>query len=429
MDIVLGLQWGDEGKGKFIDLISRNYDIVARFNGGANAGHSIERNGKRITLKTLPSGIFIEGVDNVIGAGIVLDPVNFKQEVLKLNAFDMNIQVEKRLTVSRKAHLVLPTHTLMDVFMEENSSYNTIGTTKNGIGQAYANKILRQNLRVGDIDRSDFNETVNHIVERDYQQLLDYGQILPPITDLKDTFFDAIEFLKKFRWIEAEVFLNESIKSGRKILAEGAQATLLDIDHGTYPYVTSSTTIASGACSGLGVSPKKVGEIYGVTKAYCTRVGNGAFLTELFGETGEKIRQTGNEFGSNTGRPRRVGWLDLPALKYAVMINGVTQLIITKADVLNGFESVAICTHYKVKDQTVVSGLMTDDEARPVFRRMKGWKTEFSECKDPSSLPEELLEFIQFLENELEIPVSYLSTGPGREDMIKMTSKLISQIV
>ncbi|MFP7658284.1 adenylosuccinate synthase [Chryseobacterium proteolyticum] len=429
MDIVLGLQWGDEGKGKFIDLISRNYDIVARFNGGANAGHSIERNGKRITLKTLPSGIFIEGVDNVIGAGIVLDPVNFKQEVLKLNAFDMNIQVEKRLAVSRKAHLVLPTHTLMDVFMEENSSYNTIGTTKNGIGQAYANKILRQNLRVGDIDRSDFSEIVNHIVERDYQQLLDYGQILPPITDLKDTFFDAIEFLKKFRWIEAEEFLNESIKSGRKILAEGAQATLLDIDHGTYPYVTSSTTIASGACSGLGVSPKKVGEIYGVTKAYCTRVGNGAFPTELFGETGEKIRQIGNEFGSNTGRPRRVGWLDLPALKYAVMINGVTQLIITKADVLNGFESVAICTHYKVKDQTVVSGLMTDDEARPVFRRMKGWKTEFSECKDPSSLPEELLEFIQFLENELEIPVSYLSTGPGREDMIKLTSKLISQIV
>lgn len=422
MDIVLGLQWGDEGKGKFIDLISQDYDIVARFNGGANAGHSIERNGKRITLKSLPSGIFMEGVQNVIGAGMVLDPVNFRQEVLKLKSFDETINVEKYLAISKKTHLVLPTYPLMDVFMEADPSYNTIGTTKNGIGQAYANKTLRQNVRVGDILLPDFNDWVVRIVERDYKQLISYGQILPPLEELISDFFDAIEFLKKFRFIEAEVFLNDSLKNGGKILAEGAQAALLDIDHGTYPHVTSSTTMASGACSGLGISPKKIGEIYGIAKTYCTRVGNGIFPTEIFDELGEEIRIKGNEFGSNTGRPRRIGWLDLPALKYAVMINGVTQLVLTKADVLSGFESVAVCIHYELegKEAPITSVWTDNNEPHPVFQWMKGWSADFSQCKDASSLPQELVDFLKFLERELEIPVSYLSTGPGREEIIKM---------
>lgn len=422
MDIVLGLQWGDEGKGKFIDLISQNYDIVARFNGGANAGHSIERYGKRITLKSLPSGIFMKGVQNVIGTGMVLDPVNFKKEVLNLRSFDETIQVEKHVSISKKAHLVLPTHQLMDVFMEENSSYTAIGTTRNGIGQAYANKILRQNLRVGDILSPDFTDRIIHILERDYNQLLSYGQILPSLEKLCEDFFDAVEFLKRFEFIEAEIFLNNSLSEGKTILAEGAQATLLDIDHGTYPYVTSSTTLAAGACSGLGISPKKVGEIYGVAKAYCTRVGNGIFPTEIFNDLGEEIRQKGNEFGSNTGRPRRIGWLDLPALKYAVMINGVTQLVLTKADVLSGFESVAVCTHYEIQNQQIsmMPGLFINDEVQPVLQWMKGWDEDISNYDDASSLPEQLKNYLSFLEKELKIPVSYLSTGPGREQIIKM---------
>jgi adenylosuccinate synthase len=422
MDIVLGLQWGDEGKGKFIDLISQNYDIVARFNGGANAGHSIERNGKRITLKSLPSGIFMKDVHNVIGTGMVLDPINFKKEVLNLKSFDETIQVEKSVSISKKTHLVLPTHQLMDIFMEEDPSYISIGTTKNGIGQAYANKALRQNLRVEDILLPDFRDRVIHILERDHKQLLNYGQKLPSFEKLCEDFFDGVEFLKRFKFIEAEMFVNNSLNEGKTILAEGSQATLLDIDHGTYPYVTSSTTVAAGACSGLGVSPKKVGEIYGVAKAYCTRVGNGSFPTEIFDDLGEEIRQKGNEFGSNTGRPRRIGWLDLPALKYAVMINGVTRLVLTKADVLSGLESVAICTHYDLKeeDEKITSGLCSDDQFRPVLKWIKGWNADISYCNETSSLPEELIYFLNFLEEELGIPVSYLSTGPGREQIIRM---------
>lgn len=422
MDIVLGLQWGDEGKGKFIDLISENYDIVARFNGGANAGHSIERNGKRITLKSLPSGIFMDGVQNVIGAGMLLDPINFKQEVLKLKSFDETIQIEKCLVISKKAHLVLPTYSLMDVYMEDAFSYRTIGTTRNGIGQAYANKSLRQNLRVGDIQSSDFIEQVASILERDYEQLTNYGQKLPSLEKLINDFLDGIEFLERFNFIEAEVFLNHSLSEGKTLLAEGAQATMLDINHGTYPHVTSSTTIAAGACSGLGISPKKVGEIYGVAKAYCTRVGNGIFPTEIMDELGEEIRSKGNEFGSNTGRPRRIGWLDLPALKYAVMINGVTQLVLTKADVLSGMESVAICTDYEMGNEkvSVMPGLLPDDQVKPVLKWMKGWSEDLSRHNNAHSLPEELMDFLSFLEKELGIPVSYLSTGPGREQIIRM---------
>ncbi|PKF74637.1 adenylosuccinate synthase [Chryseobacterium sp. PMSZPI] len=422
MDIVLGLQWGDEGKGKFIDLISENYDITARFNGGANAGHSIERNGKRITLKMIPSGIFMKEVQNVIGTGTVLDPVSFKKEILNLQLFDHTIQPEKNIIISKKAHLVMPTHKLLDIFMEENPEYTTIGTTKNGIAQAYSNKILRQNLRVGDIWSPDFQSRAQHILYRDYKMLEDGGMIvLPALEEISKEFFDAVDFLKKFTCTETEIYLNNALSKGKRILAEGSQATMLDIDHGTYPYVTSSSTTAAGACSGLGISPKKMGEIYGIAKAYCTRVGNGAFPTELLDEFGDDLRMKGNEFGSNTGRPRRIGWLDLPALKYAVMINGVTQLVLTKADVLNGVKSVAVCTHYELEDGSLetVSGTLSEN-IRPVLKWMNGWSADFVNMKSGSELPEELKEFLSFLEAALEIPVTYLSTGPGREQILKM---------
>ncbi|MFP3598942.1 adenylosuccinate synthase [Chryseobacterium sp. SIMBA_029] len=421
MDIVLGLQWGDEGKGKFIDLISEGYDITARFNGGANAGHSIERNGKRITLKSLPSGIFMKGEQNVIGTGTVLDPVSFRKEIINLQEFDATVQPEKNLIISRKVHLVLPTYKLLDIFMEDNPEYTTIGTTRNGIAQAYSNKILRQNLRVGDIESADFKSRVEHILKRDYRLLAGGDMILPSLEEISSEFFEAVDFLKKFIRTETELFLNTALSEGKKVLAEGSQAAMLDIDHGTYPYVTSSSTIAAGACGGLGISPKKIGEIFGIAKAYCTRVGNGIFPTEIFDELGEEIRTKGNEFGSNTGRPRRIGWLDLPALRYAIMINGVTQVILTKADILSGMKSIAVCTHYELEDGKVetISGSLPEN-ARPVLKWMESWNADISNLKEASLLPEELKNFLAFLEDELGIPVGYLSTGPGREQMIKM---------
>ncbi|GEN67515.1 adenylosuccinate synthase [Chryseobacterium rhizosphaerae] len=424
MDIVLGLQWGDEGKGKFIDLISENYDITARFNGGSNAGHSIQRNGKRITLKMIPSGIFMKTVQNVIGTGTVLDPVSFKKEILNLQVFDETIQPEKNIIISRKAHLVLPTHKFLDIFMEESPDYTTIGTTKNGIAQAYSNKILRQNLRVGDLFSSDFQTRVVPILRRDYKMLTDGGMVLPSFEEMSNEFFEAVDFLKRFNCTETEIYLNTALNEGKNILAEGSQAAMLDIDHGTYPYVTSSSTTAAGACSGLGISPKKMGEIYGIAKAYCTRVGNGMFPTELFDELGEEIRIKGNEFGSNTGRPRRIGWLDLPALQYAVMINGVTQLVLTKADVLSGLKSVAICTHYELEDGKIekISAVLPDN-AKPVLKWMEGWNADFSNMEGNSELPQELQDFLTFLEAELGIPVAYLSIGPGREQILKLSSK------
>lgn len=424
MNIVLGLQWGDEGKGKFIDLISEDYHITARFNGGANAGHSIERNGKRITLKSLPSGIFMKDVQNVIGTGTVLDPVSLKKEILNLRQFDGTVEPEKNLVISQKAHLVLPTYKLLDVFMEENPDYTTIGTTKNGIAQAYSNKILRQNLRVGDIDSPDFKRRVEHILQRDCRLLAGNDIVLPSLEEISVEFFEAIDFLKKFTRTDTELFLNTALSDGKKVLAEGSQAALLDIDHGTYPYVTSSSTTAAGACVGLGVSPKKVGEIFGIAKAYCTRVGNGMFPTELFNELGEEIRQKGNEFGSNTGRPRRIGWLDLPALRYAIMITGTTQVILTKADVLSGMESVAVCTHYELEDGNMArtSGTLPEN-ARPALKQMKGWAGDITAIQDSSNLPEELKAFLSFLNDELGVPITYLSTGPGRDEIVKLNSK------
>ncbi|KMQ59358.1 adenylosuccinate synthetase [Chryseobacterium angstadtii] len=421
MDVVLGLQWGDEGKGKFIDLISENYNITARFNGGANAGHSIERNGKRITLKSLPSGIFMNGVQNVIGTGTVLDPVSLRKEILNLKQFDETVEPENNLIISKKAHLVLPTHRLLDIFMEDSPEYTTIGTTRNGIAQAYSNKILRQNVRVEDIDSPDFENRVKHILERDYRLLAGGDRVLPPLEEISGEFFEAIDFLKKFTRTETEIFLNTALSEGKKILAEGSQAAMLDIDHGTYPYVTSSSTTAAGACSGLGISPKKIGEIFGIAKAYCTRVGNGAFPTEIFDDLGEEIRNKGNEFGSNTGRPRRIGWLDLVALRYAIMINGVTQVILTKADILSGMKSVAVCTHYELENGEImtVSGTLPEN-ARPILKPVEGWKGDISAIENASGLPKELRAFLSFLNDEIGVPVTYLSTGPGRHQIFKI---------
>jgi adenylosuccinate synthase len=369
----------------------------------------------------IPSGIFMNGVQNVIGTGTVLDPVSFKKEIANLKTFDTTVQPENNVVISLKAHFVLPTHKLLDVFMEESPDYTTIGTTKNGIAQAYSNKILRQNVRVGDMFAPDFKSRVQHILERDYKMLSAGGMELPSLEEISNEFFEAVDFLKRFKCTETEIYLNNALAEGKKILAEGSQAAMLDIDHGTYPYVTSSSTTASGASSGLGISPKKIGEIFGIAKAYCTRVGNGVFPTELFDELGEEIRTKGNEFGSNTGRPRRTGWLDLPALKYAVMINGVTQLVLTKADVLSGLPSVAVCTHYELEDGNTVevSGLLPEN-GKPVLKWMNGWNADFSTMKSPSELPKEVNEFLSFLETELGIPVAYLSTGPGREQMLKM---------
>jgi len=420
MDILIGLQWGDEGKGKIIDLISRDYDIIARFNGGANAGHSIYHNGKRITLKLLPSGIFYPQIKNIIGTGVVIDPLVLQAEVELLQTIISDTEIINRILISEKAHLVLPTYKYWDIYLEESPQYRTIGTTKNGIAPTYSNKILRQNVRVGDIFSKDFEAYVFQILNKQYAELQALGQDMPAVQELYDNFLEACNFLKKLQITDTEIIINEAIKNNKKVLAEGAQATLLDIDYGTYPYVTSSNTIASAACVGLGVSPKLIDKIYGVTKAYCTRVGNGIFPTEITGALADELREKGGEFGSNTKRPRRVGWLDLPALKYAVMLNGVTDLVLTKADILNGMSEVPICTAYEIdgETKTLAAPTCVDNAPKPIWKFLDGWSSPLGKIDQRAKIPKELKLFISFLEEELNIPIKYLSTGPQREELI-----------
>ncbi|WP_454881479.1 adenylosuccinate synthase [Sphingobacterium detergens] len=420
MDILIGLQWGDEGKGKIIDLIGRDYDIIARFNGGANAGHSIYHNGKRITLKLLPSGIFYPQIKNIIGTGVVIDPLALQAEVELLQTIISDTEIINRILISEKAHLVLPTYKYWDIYLEESPQYRTIGTTKNGIAPTYSNKILRQNVRVGDIFSKDFEAYVFQILNKQYAELQALGQDMPAVQELYDNFLEACHFLKKLQITDTEIIINEAIKNNKKVLAEGAQATLLDIDYGTYPYVTSSNTIASAACVGLGVSPKLIDKIYGVTKAYCTRVGNGIFPTEITGALADELREKGGEFGSNTKRPRRVGWLDLPALKYAVMLNGVTDLVLTKADILNGMSEVPICTAYEIdgETKTLAAPTCVDNAPKPIWKFLDGWDAPLNKIYQQTQIPKELKLFISFLEEELKIPVKYLSTGPQREELI-----------
>ncbi|MCS4228771.1 adenylosuccinate synthase [Sphingobacterium sp. BIGb0165] len=420
MYILIGLQWGDEGKGKIIDLISRDYDIIARFNGGANAGHSIYHEGKRITLKLLPSGIFYPQIKNIIGTGVVIDPLVLQAEVELLQTIISDTEIINRILISEKAHLVLPTYKYWDIYLEESPQYRTIGTTKNGIAPTYSNKILRQNVRVGDIFSKDFEAYVFQILNKQYAELQALGQDMPAVQELYDNFLEACNFFKKLQITDTEIIINEAIKNNKKVLAEGAQATLLDIDHGTYPYVTSSNTIASAACVGLGVSPKLIDKIYGVTKAYCTRVGNGIFPTEITGALANELREKGGEFGSNTKRPRRVGWLDLPALKYAVMLNGVTDLVLTKADILNGMSEVPICTAYEIdgETRTLIATTLADNVPKPVWKFLDGWNSTLLKIDHWAQIPKELKLFVSFLEKELKIPVKYLSTGPQREELI-----------
>jgi adenylosuccinate synthase len=417
IDILLGLQWGDEGKGKIVDAISPGYDIIARFQGGPNAGHSLEFHNIKHVLHLIPSGIFHPDKLNIIGNGVVIDPAVFKKEIEELGpSLD---ELTKRLVISTRANLILPSHKILDEAYECQKGLTKIGSTLKGIGPAYTDKISRDGLRVGDIIRKDFKELYDRHVNRHLTILNNYD-LKYDLSEYEKGWFEGIDLLKKFRIVNTEYLVNELSVNGKRVLAEGAQGTMLDIDFGSYPFVTSSNTISAGACTGLGISPKQVGEIFGIFKAYCTRVGSGPFPTELYDETGASLRLTGREFGSTTGRPRRCGWLDLPALKYSIMINGITQLFMTKADVMSGFKKVKICTSYKVNgDECLEIPFNNDSLIEPVYREMPGWEEDISGIREFIRLPEPLKKFIEFIEKETGVPVTLISVGPDREEIIR----------
>jgi len=417
VDVLLGLQWGDEGKGKIVDVLAPKYDVVARFQGGPNAGHTLEFDGIKHVLHQIPSGIFREKTKNVIGNGVVLDPIIFKIEIEKLEKFNLNVKAN--LFISKKATLILPTHRLLDQAYEKAKGENKIGSTLKGIGPTYQDKIGRQGLRVGDILSLNFRQRFQRLTDIHFKILKDHD-IEYNWSDLEKQFIEAIEFLKGFQLIESEYFLNNELKAGSTILAEGAQGALLDIDFGSYPFVTSSNTVTAGACTGLGIPPRLIGEVYGIFKAYSTRVGGGPFPTELMDEEGEKIRQEGKEFGSTTGRARRCGWIDLPSLKYSIMINGVTQLLMMKADVLNVFPVIKVCTQYQLEDGTITDVVpyeIVTEKIKPVYIEMKGWNMSLDNISD-ESMPVELTNYIDFLEKELNVPITLISTGPDRTQTV-----------
>lgn len=419
MDILLGLQWGDEGKGKVVDVLAPQYDVVARFQGGPNAGHTLEFDGIKHVLHQIPSGIFRENILNIIGNGVVLDPVILKKEIEGLHKF--NIAFKKNLFISKKATIIIPTHKLLDAAYEKSKGDKKIGSTLKGIGPTYQDKIGRVALRVGDILAGDFQEKYEALVEKHKTILSFYEFDLAQLPELEQAFFEAVEFFRTLNLVDSEYEVNDHLNAGRKVLAEGAQGSLLDIDFGSYPFVTSSNTMAAGACTGLGVAPSKIGEVYGIFKAYCTRVGSGPFPTELFDRTGEAMRKEGNEFGSTTGRPRRCGWIDLPALKYSIMINGVTQLFMMKADVLNIFEEINICTHYELPDGSRVDRLtyeLNTDDVKPVYKTVPGWHASLSEVTSYVQFPQELKDYVKLLENELGVPIKMVSVGPDRKQTI-----------
>lgn len=412
IDILLGLQWGDEGKGKIVDALSHEYEVVARFQGGPNAGHTIEFNNQKHVLHLVPSGIFHEGKINVIGNGVVLDPVVFRKEVN-----DLGIGVEKvreRLVISFKAHLILPTHKMLDAASESSLGTSKIGSTLRGIGPAYTDKASRSGLRVGDILKKNFREIYDAHANEHMKRLGNINSELN-LAELEAEWFDAIEFLRQFTMVNSEYLIDRSLCEGKRVLAEGAQGTMLDIDFGTYPFVTSSNTVAAGACTGLGIAPGRTGEVFGIFKAYCTRVGSGPFPTELDDENGQKMRDRGNEYGSTTGRPRRCGWLDLPALNYAIMVNGVTQLFMMKADVLSGFDEIKVCTAYSVagEEVTELPYCLTEID-KIIYKSMPGWNCDITGCKKWDELPSGLSSYIEFIEQETGVPVTVVSVGPDR---------------
>ena len=417
--VLLGLQWGDEGKGKIVDVLTPHYDIIARFQGGPNAGHTLLFDGIKHVLHTIPSGIFHSNVQNVIGNGVVIDPIIFKKELDKLT--ERNIDFQSRLLISRKAHLILPTHRLLDAASEAAKGSAKIGSTLKGIGPTYMDKTGRNGLRIGDVLESNFETKYNELKEKHLKILSQYDFQFD-LAPMEAEWLDSIQYLKSLQIIDSEHYLNSALKSGKKILAEGAQGSLLDIDFGSYPFVTSSNTVTAGACTGLGVAPNRIGDVYGIFKAYCTRVGSGPFPTELHEETGERMRQEGHEFGSTTGRARRCGWLDIPALKYACMINGVTELFMMKADVLSIFDEIQICTHYRWKGE-LIDYLPYDSFAEtlePVYTTVPGWKTDLTHMEDKSQFPDALNQYISFIEQALELPVTYVSVGPDRKQTISM---------
>ncbi|MDZ7934837.1 MAG: adenylosuccinate synthase [Emticicia sp.] len=418
VDILLGLQWGDEGKGKIVDVLAPDYQVVARFQGGPNAGHTLEFNGNKHVLHQIPSGVFRSDCLNIIGNGVVLDPIIFKKEIDALGKY--NLDLKKNLVISKKTAIIIPSHRLLDAAYEKAKGDAKIGSTLKGIGPAYSDKVARQGLRLGDIVSPNFTEKYKALVAK-HTQILDFYNFEYDLTEAEKEFFSALEFIKEFDLQDTEYVVNASIKSGQKVLAEGAQGSLLDIDFGSYPFVTSSNTTAAGVCSGLGVAPNVIGEVYGIFKAYCTRVGSGPFPTELDNELGEKIRQEGREFGATTGRARRTGWLDLPALKYSIMLNGVTQLIMMKVDVLNFLDEVNICTHYRLPDGTITEQMpfdLTDTDVEPIYKTFKGWACSLDGMRKFDEIPAELADYVTYLEAELQVPISFISTGPDREEII-----------
>lgn len=423
VDVLLGLQWGDEGKGKIVDVLTPEYDIVARFQGGPNAGHTLEFDGIKHVLHQIPSGVFRKNSLNIIGNGVVLDPIIFKKEIDALEKY--NIDYKDQLFISKKASIIIPTHRLLDAASEKQKGSQKIGSTLKGIGPTYADKTSRMGLRLGDILLPNFKDKYNELVET-HKKMLEFYQFEYSLEEDEKIFFEAIEFMKGFNLVESEYLINEKLKTQKsKVLAEGAQGSLLDIDFGSYPFVTSSNTTASGVCSGLGVAPSKINEVYGIFKAYCTRVGSGPFPTELFDEDGDRMREEGREFGSTTGRPRRCGWIDLPTLKYSIMLNGVTQLVMMKVDVLSIFEEIKICTHYQMPDGTLTDEVpydLNNIEVEPVYKTIKGWNSSLDGITDFNKVPDELKDFVNFLENELSTPITFVSTGPDRTATITRKS-------
>jgi adenylosuccinate synthase len=419
VDLLLGLQWGDEGKGKIVDVLTSKYDIIARFQGGPNAGHTLEFDGIKHVLRTIPSGIFHKNNINIIGNGVVIDPVVFASEIEGLSKFDIDIY--KRLIISRKAHLILPTHRLLDAASEASKGKAKIGSTLKGIGPTYMDKTGRNGIRIGDLELENFNDVYRSLVEKHERMIAFYDVALQyNLPELEKEFFDSIEVLKKFSFIDSEEYLFQAQKSGKTILAEGAQGSLLDVDFGTYPFVTSSNTTAAGACTGLGIAPNKIKEVYGIFKAYTTRVGSGPFPTELFDQDGATMAKVGNEFGSVTGRQRRCGWLDLVALKYAVQVNGVTQLMMMKGDVLSGFETLKVCTAYKYKGEEITHFPynIEPENVSPIYKEYKGWQADLTGMTSYNELPVELKNYIEFIEKELEVPIKIVSVGPDRKQTI-----------
>jgi adenylosuccinate synthase len=417
VDVILGMQWGDEGKGKIVDFFAKDYDVIARFQGGPNAGHTLYVGDKKIVLHQIPSGIFHEEKTNLIGNGVVLDAVTLKRECEAVASF--GVDYRKNLFISERTNLILPTHRALDKASELSKGNEKIGSTLKGIGPAYMDKTGRNALRVGDL--LDKNFTTQYIKLRmKHQRLLDNFNFQEEITQWEEEFFEALEFLREFKIVNGEYFINEKISSGKRVLAEGAQGSMLDVDFGTFPFVTSSNTISAGVCSGLGIAPQKIKEVIGITKAYCTRVGSGPFPTELHDEQGEYLRNTGNEFGSTTGRPRRCGWIDLVALQFACMINGVTQMVMTKADILDGLDELKVCNAYNAngKETTNVPFRMDRMTIEPLYKSFEGWKTDITAISSYAAMPAQMKTYIDYLNNFLKVPVKYISNGPGRDQLV-----------